>query len=310
MLLITALLGLLFAALLDGFASWGNALTLLRNVTILGVFALGMLIVIIGRGIDLSQVVIAMVSVAVAVKLMTVGIPEMPALLAGFVLALALGLFNGIVIGLLGVPALFATLASGFLFIGLARASLLESMILHVPAADYRFLILGGNVAGIPVVLLVLLLCIIAVHVFLAYTRPGQLIYAHGDNPAAAWLIGVPVRYLTCVEYSLSAVLGYIAGLLMVASTAMVDLKAGHSIIVFEIVMIAVLGGARLAGGRGSVISVIAGMLLIGVLVNGLTLMNLEYQWQNIIKGSVLLLTVVVDSRLQFQNEEIARQGL
>jgi len=148
------------------------------------------------------------------------------------------------------------------------------------------------------------------VHLFLARTVPGRFIYALGDNPSAAWLAGLPVRWLTVMTFVFAAAIGYLGGLVMVASTAMVDLGTAKSTMVFDVILVAVAGGVSLAGGRGSVASVLAGTMFVGVLLNGMALLDVNSQVQTIIKGSLLLTAIVFDSRLRSQDEEAEQQGV
>lgn len=309
-LLMAIVLALVCGMTLPGFASWGNAMALLRSVSVLGVLALGMAVVIIGRGIDLSQIAIALISAGITAKLLMIGMAMPWALLAGLATALALGLFNGLIVAYVGVPPLFATLASALLFTGVARMSVLQSNIINLPPANEGFILaLGQNWLGLPVPLIVFSLCALAVHSFLSLTTPGQFIYALGDNPNAAWLSGIPVRALVLLEYAICAVIGYVGGLVMVASTGLVDLMVVNSTLIFDVILVGILGGVSLVGGQGSVRSVLAGTLLIGVLLNGMTLMDLNYQLQNIIKGGVLWTAMILDNWLHPRDEETTRQG-
>ena len=129
----------------------------------------------------------------------------------------------------------------------------------------------------------------ILVHLFLSRTVPGRFIYAHGDNPDAARLTGLATRPLTMLEYALSSAIGYVGGVVMISETALMHLQVAESTLIFDVIMVVVLGGVSLVGGRGNVLSVVVGTLLIGVLLNGMTIMDMDVQTQNIIKGVVLL---------------------
>ncbi|MGI8740205.1 MAG: ABC transporter permease [Gammaproteobacteria bacterium] len=284
-------------------------MALLRSVSVLGVLALGMAVVIIGRGIDLSQVAIALVSAGIAAILIIGGLATPAAIGVGFVVALGLGLLNGAIVAYLKVPPLFATLASAFFFVGTARVWLFDSAIISLPADGSSILTLGQQWLGVPIPLIVFIVCALAVHLFLSYTVPGLFIYAHGDNPEAARLSGIPVHRMTLLEYAISATIGYVGGLVMLASTGMIDLNIANSALVFEVILVAILGGVSLAGARGGVGSVLAGTLLIGVLVNGMIQMNLGFQLQGIVTGGVLLMAIMLDSWLHPRDEETARQG-
>lgn len=304
-------LAIAFAISVPGFASWGNAMALLRSIAIIGVLALGMGVVIIGGGIDLSQVAVALVSAGIAALMINAGFGVPAALAVGLFVSLALGFSNGIFVAYLKIPALFATLASALLFMGLARSTLMPSTIINVPAGAESFLMLGENWFGIPVPAMVFGLCALAVHLFLSHTILGRFVYALGDNPAAARLSGLPVRRLTVMTLVISAVIGYLGGLVMVASTAMVDLGSAKSTLIFDVILVTVAGGISLSGGRGSVASVLVGTLFVGVLLNGMSLLDVNSLVQTIIKGSLLLAAIVLDSRLRAgDEEETERQGI
>jgi ribose transport system permease protein len=309
-IVIALVLAAVFGATVPGFATWSNAMALLRSVSVLGVFALGMTVVMIGRGIDLSQIAVALVSAGIVLKLIIGGMTLSTALVAGFAIALTLGLLNGAIVAYLAVPPLLATLASALVFVGFARALVLQSTIINLPPDNTALLALGGNWRGVPVPLIVFAACALSLHLFLSRTTPGRFIYAHGDNADTARLSGLPVNRLTLLEYALCAAIGYAGGLVTVASTGLVDLQAVNATQIFDIILVGMLGGVSLMGGRGSVWSVIAGTLLIGVLLDGMTIMDLNYQLQNIIKGGVLLAAVILDRWIHPQDEETARQGI
>ena len=299
-----------FSVALKGFMTVGNLLALARNISILGVLALGMAIVVIARGLDLSQVASMAVASAIAILLMNAGTATPLALLAGLGIAIAVGLLNGWLISVVEMPALLTTLASGLAVLGITRTTAVQHFIVNLAPGHDDFLRLGGNLlGGIPVSLVIFALVAVAVHLLLSRTVLGRFIYAHGDNPDAARLSGLPTRPLTMIEYALCAGIGYIGGVVMIAQTALMHLQVVESTLIFDVIMVVVLGGVSLTGGRGNVLSVIVGTLLIGVLLNGMTIMDLDVQTQNIVKGLVLLVAIVLDSILHPRDEETSKQG-
>ncbi len=306
---IAVLLAIVFAFLLPGFASIGNTLALLRSISVLGILALGMAVVVLGRGVDLSLIAIALVSAGLTSTLLIEGTGMPLAILAGFALAVGMGVVNGALVASLGLPALLVTIASALVFVGLSRITIVTSMITPIPSELENFLALGRNWHGVPVPLIVFGVLALLLHLFLRFTIAGRFIYAHGDNPEAARLTGIRVGALTVLEYVLCAIIGFAGGLVMTASTGMVNLRATSSTLVFDVLMVVILGGVSLTGGRGGVLSILAGVLLIGVLLNGMTIMDLNYYLQNIIKGAVLLLAIILDNLLHPRDEETARQG-
>ena len=307
---VTLLLAAGFALTLPGFATIGNLLGLTRSVAILGILGIAMSVVVIGRGLDLSLVATMAVSSAFALQLMQQGWGWPSAVAAGMGVAIVIGLINGFIIAFVEVPALFTTLATGFLIFGLGRTFLLDGLITYLPAGMESFSWLGqGRLWGIPAPVIVLALVAIVVQVFLSRMTVGRFVYAHGDNIEAARLTGIAVRPLTMLEYAICAAIGCVAGLVMAASTASINTQIVSSTLIFDVILVVVLGGVSLVGGRGGVLSVLAGTALIGTLLNGMTILDLDNNVQNIVKGGVLLAAIILDNRLHPRDEETARQG-
>lgn len=304
------LLIVIFSVSLKGFLTVGNLLALARNISILGILALGMAVVVIGRGLDLSQVASFAASTAIAIIIINAGYPTALAVFVGLVLAIAIGVLNGFLISVVEMPPLLTTLASSLAVLGLVRSTAVQHYVVYLAKGHDGFLQLGGNVwNGVPVPILIFGVSAILLHLFLSRTVLGRSIYAHGDNPDAARLAGLATRPLTMLEYALSAGIGYVGGVVMVAETALMHLQIAESTLIFDVIMVVVLGGVSLVGGRGNVMSVLVGTLLIGVLLNGMTIMDMDVQTQNIIKGIVLLIAIVLDSYLHPHDEETSKQG-
>ncbi len=308
-LLVTVAIVAVFAATLDGFATLGNLLTLTRNVSILGILALAMAVVIIGRGLDLSIVATLVASTATVLAMLDAGYGLVPALAAGLVIAVIVGAINGVIIAFLDVPPLFATLATTFLIGGLTRI-LSGKLNVYPPADAQGFLMLGqARILGVPAPILFFAAMILVVHLILGRTVIGRFIYAYGDNGLTARLSGISVRPLVVGKYMLSAAIAFVAGVVLAASTSSLNLRFVESTLIFDVILVVVLGGVSLVGGRGSVASVLVGTALIGTLLNGLTILNFSNLAQDIIKGLVLLGAIVIDNRLHPRDEETAKQG-
>lgn len=301
---------IVFSVSLKGFLTFGNLFALARNISILGILALGMAVVVIGRGLDLSQVASLAVSTAIAIIIMNAGYATGIALAAGLLLAIGIGVLNGFLISVVEMPPLLTTLASSLAVLGIIRSIAVQHYVVYLSKGHDEFLQLGGNIwGGIPVPILVFGAAAVTLHLFLSRTVLGRSIYAHGDNPDAAKLTGLPTRPLTMLEYALSAAIGYVGGVVMISETSLMHLQVAESTLIFDVIMVVVLGGVSLVGGRGNVMSVVVGTLLIGVLLNGMTIMDMDVQTQNIIKGIVLLIAIVLDSYLHPRDEETSKQG-
>jgi ribose transport system permease protein len=269
-----------------------------------------MAVVVIGRGIDLSQIATLACSAAICVTLINSGWPAFPAIGLGLLLSIAIGAANGFLVSVVEIPALFTTLASGLLVLGVTRALVVPHYQVFLQPGHDRLLKLGGTVAGgVPVPVIAFAICALVLHLFLSRTVLGRFIYAHGDNAQAARLSGMATRPLTMLEYGICSGIGYVGGVIMVGSTSLMHLQVAESTMIFDVILVVVLGGVSLVGGRGNVVSVIAGTLLIGVLLNAMTIMNLDIQTQDMIKGAVLLLAIALDSYVHPRDEETAKQG-
>lgn len=309
-LAVTALLFVLLSVFLRGFFSSGNLLSLLRSVSVLGILGIGMAVVVLARGLDLSQIAILTIGSGWVVQLMNGGMQDWQAVLVGFAAACAIGALNGLIVAFVELPALFATLASGMVVYGLGRAQLLGTSILYVTPGHDRFLAVGqGSLAGIPYPVLVFLLLGLLAQLFFSRTSPGRFLYGLGDNYEAARLSGIPVRPLTVFTYTASAGIAFIAGIVFTAQVAQVNTQVFASTLIFDVVLVIVLGGISLLGGRGSMLSVLAGVLLVGVLLNGMVILNFDNNIQNIVKSVVLLAAIIIDNYLHPRDEETARQG-
>ena len=310
MLGLTAILFVGASIGLTGFLSAGNVLSLLRSVAVLGMLGLGMAIVVLARGLDLSQVSVLIVGSGWVCNMINEGMADWKAVLIGLAAACALGALNGLLVAFVELPALFATLASGMVIYGVGRAFLLKQSIFFLNPGHDGFLKIGqSSFAGIPMPILIFIVIALVAMGFLTRTSSGRFLYGLGDNYEAARLSGVPVRPLTVFTYTASSAIALLAGVVMLAEVGNVNMQVVNSTMIFDVVLVVVLGGVSLLGGRGGILSVIAGTLLIGTLLNTMVIMNFDTNIQNIVKSIVLLAALVVDNRLHPRDEETARQG-
>lgn len=298
-----------FALFLHGFAQWDNILTLVQNVAILGILGLGMALVVIGRGIDISMIATLAVPSGLLLQMVANGMPLAGALPLALAMALAFGLVNGWLVAYAEVPSLFTTLASGLFFAGLGQVLFTLEVVQWSPGMDTIAAFGRGRLAGLPMPVVMFGIGALAVALFLRRLRAGAFIYAIGDNPFAARASGLPTRPIMVLEYVLAALVGLFAGIVMAASVNSMPTRIYNSTMIYDVVLVIVLGGIGLSGGRGGVSNVIIGTLLIGTMLNGMTILDISYSVQNIIKGVVLLAAILIDSILNPRNEETAQQG-
>jgi len=299
-----------FAVTLPRFAAVDNMLSLIRNVSILGVLSVAMAITVLGRGIDLSVVATMAMSVAWMILMLTQGVPAFQAFSLALAFALLVGIANGVLVAYVEIPAVFTTLAMGGLVYGLGRFAMISVDIVNLPAGHAWLRGFGsGSVAGVPSpVIIFAVVCAIAA-IFLRYVKAGRFIYALGDNPAAARISGVPARPLIVLQYVVAALIAFIAGLVMAANVDSMNTRIVNSTLVYDVILVVVLGGIGLGGGKGGIRNVIVGTLLIGILLNGMTIMNVPFLAQNIIKGVILLAAIVADTLLNPRDEQTSQQG-
>ncbi len=299
-----------FSLFLDGFFQVQNLLTLLQNVAILGILGLGMALVVIGRGIDISLIAALAVPAGLVLQMVENGHSVVLACAAGMGVTLLFGLINGWLVAYAEVPSLFTTLASGLFLAGLGQVAFFQLDVVQWPERLNTIGWLGrGDVLGLPKPIVMFALVALAMTFFLRKLRLGLFVYALGDNPFAARASGLPTRPLMVLQYVLAALIGLFAGLVMAASIDTMPTRIFNSTMIYDVILVVVLGGIGLSGGRGGVSNVLIGTLLIGTLLNAMTIMNLSYSVQNIIKGVILLIAVVIDSILNPRNEETAQQG-
>ena len=201
------------------------------------------------------------------------------------------------------------TLAASFVIYGVAFW-IAPAWVVYAPKNAPVLLYPGqGLLLGIPMPIIVFLAAAIGMHLFLSRTSVGRFVYAQGDNPEAARLAGVGLRPLIVLEYVMVALLAWLAGLVWIGTTGSMQMSITQGTMVFDVILVVVLGGISLIGGRGSVLSVVVGCALIGTLLNAFTIMDVNSEVQNIIRGFVLLAAILLDNWLHPRDEETARQG-
>jgi len=307
---ISAILFVFFSIALDGFFQVSNLLSLLQSVAVLGILAIGMAIVVIGRGIDLTMVAVMVFAVGWSFALGSSGMPIATALLLGLGFALLIGILNGILVAYIEIPAIFVTLAVSTIVAGIGRFALVDRDNVYIDSDIGWLASLGtGHVLQIPVPVIVFAALACIAFVGLRYTRQGRFIYAMGDNPLTARNAGINMRPMTVLMYAISSVIAFAAGIVMATTVSSVNTKLASSTMVYDIILVVVIGGIGLSGGKGSVLNVIAGTVLIGLLLNGMTIMDISFPVQNIIKSLILLVAIIFDSVLNPRDEQTSQQG-
>ena len=290
------LLVVVLSFLSDSFLTVSNLLNIARQVSINAIIAAGMTFVILTAGIDLSVGSVLAFSGAIIAGLLSTGQPLLVGIVAGLLLGAVLGLVNGLIVTRGGVQPFIATLG----MLTIARgATLVYTDGRPITGLPDAFVWLGaGDVGRVPVPVIVMALVFLAAYVVLTQTVLGRYIYAIGGNEEAARLSGVNVTLYKTLAYVLSGVLSAVSGIILTARLNSAQPTAGGG---YELDAIAavVLGGTTLAGGEGSITGTLLGAFIIGVLNNGLNLLNVSSFYQQVVKGVVILLAVLLDRRLR-----------
>jgi ribose transport system permease protein len=309
-LIIAVALFVVFSVTLNGFIDPSNLLSLVQNVSILGILGVGMAIAIIGRGIDLSLLSTMPVSVAWMLNLINGGMPIWLAVLCALAFVITVGVINGVLIAYVEVPAIFATLAMGIVVYGFGKAFLVPIDAVYIGRGESWFYSIGsGRVLGVPTPVIVFAIVAALAYLFLRYMKLGRFIYGMGDNPLAARVTGIPVRPMIVLQYVLIAVIALIAGIVMATALSGMNTRLALSTMVYDVILVVVLGGIGLSGGKGGIRNVVVGTLLIGILLNGMTIMNMTYTVQSILKSVILLAAIVIDTLLNPRDEQTAQHG-
>lgn len=299
-----------FSLLSPHYLTSSNLLTMSSHVAIFGLLSIGMLMVILTGGIDLSVGSVLAVSGVFAgflmqgVEIESAGVILYPPVWAVAVLTVGFGAFigavNGVLVAVFKVPAFVATL--GMLYVARGVALLMTNGLtfndLSGSAAlgNTGFDWLGFNrIAGMPVGVIILILVSLLAATLLSRTAFGRWLYATGGNYRAAELSGVPTRRVTISVYVFSGMCAAIAGIVLSSQLTSAGPTAGFT---YELTAIAgvVIGGAALAGGRGTVRGTLLGAFVIGFLADGLVIIGVSEYWQQVFTGAVIVLAVLLNS--------------
>lgn len=278
----------------DKFFAVNNIMNVLRQISMTAIMAGGLAFVIISGGIDISiSATVGLTNMLWVLLMINEGFPTIPAALICLVISLAVGVINGFLIAKIDVPPLIATYALQSAIRGLIYIMTNAYPIYEIPkeieflARDYVF-----EVVPIPVILM-LAVFVIAWFV-LKFTRFGRRIYATGGNKEAAHLSGIKVVKTKILSYMIAHAAAWFAGIILTSrlGAGLTNSGIGWE---FEALTACIIGGISLAGGRGTVIGALFGSVFVGILVNGMTLLNVNSYYQQMIKGIVLVIAIIID---------------
>jgi ribose transport system permease protein len=288
--LIALVVGLSLAS--PHFLTSTNLSSVVRQTAVINIMALGMTIIIIAGGIDLSVGSILAMGGLLGTMAMEKGLSIPAGVGVGVLAGLFWGLINGIFTTRLKINPFIVTLGTLGIVRGLALI-ISNGLPVHQIPPDFSYL--GeGNLLGVPFVLWILLVCALAMHVVLEHTRHGRYAFAIGSNPEAALYAGINVNFHTTMVYTIGGMLTGLAGMIEASRLMTGQPTAGQG---YELQAIAavVIGGGSLRGGEGSVIGTLVGAFIMGLLANGSDLLGVSPYLQQAIIGAVIILAVAFD---------------
>ncbi|WP_217181678.1 ABC transporter permease [Streptomyces sp. AC495_CC817] len=287
---------LFFAIFGTNFLTWNNISGILLSTAVIGILALGTTFVIITGGIDLSiGTGMALCAVMTGVFITNLGLPMVVGVIGGILTGVLMGFVNGINITVLRLPPFIATLAMMMIAGGLALVVSGVAPIYFTETPDFQRIALGTLVPGLPNAVLITLVLAVIAYLVLTKTLLGRYTFAIGSNEEAARLSGVNTRRWTVLIYMFAGAFTGVAGVIIAArlGSAQPQTGAGYEL---QAIAAVIIGGTSLLGGRGSILGTVIGALIMSVLVNGLRILGIQPEWQNIVVGVVILIAVFFDS--------------
>ncbi|HET9493206.1 MAG TPA: ABC transporter permease [Chloroflexia bacterium] len=289
---VLVIFGIIMTAASPVFLTRGNIEALLLGLSVEGTIAVGMVMVMIIGGFDLSVgSTLAFTGVVTGLAL-TAGIPTPISVAIGLLAALGVGLSNGLLVAKLKINAFIATLGMMLTVRGLLLVLAEGKTVLNLPR---DFTVIGqGTLVGIQYPIYIMLLVVIVGDLLMRNSKFFRQNYYVGGNERAARLSGMNVDRVKIVNFCIVALLAGLAGLMITARFGAASVTVGNGI-ELRVITAAIIGGASLNGGEGSVLGAFLGALFMGVLANALNLLGVDVYWQNLVTGLILIIAVVID---------------
>ncbi|MEE0420881.1 MAG: ABC transporter permease [Lachnospiraceae bacterium] len=278
------------------FLALNNIVTVLTRVSEVAIIAVGMTVVIIAGGFDLSVgTVMAIVPIIIGLSYGN-GFPFGVCIFYGILSAVAIGIVNGILIAKAGFQPIIGTLATMT-----ALRSIIYVLTDGKPVSTFPSgydQLAQGKLLGIPIPILILLAIIIAAQWMMRCTKYGRFIYATGGNPKATDIAGISVVRITIAVYVLNALLAGVAGIIFSSRLISASPDAGRNT-AFDVVTAVLMGGTSINGGQGNILGTMLGILILNFIINGFNLLGVNAYWQMIFMGIVLLIAIGYDAKLR-----------
>lgn len=273
--------------------SWGNFANITQAGAPLIIMSLGVLLVVITGGIDLSVGSVFSLTGMVTAQAMAYGFGGIEASLIGLCVGLVFGSINGFLVTIAGLAPFVVTLVT-FAVAGSLSFIVTNGRSMPVNDPDFWLLNSGSLIPGMPNYILFCLVLVIAIELFLKKLVAGRWFYAVGSSSSAAYLLGIPVKRTTFFAYVASSLLASFSGLLTISYILNAESTAGSSLMLQAIAAV-VIGGASLLGGTGTAVGAVLGALMITVIQNGVNLIGINSFWQGSVTGLAILIAVLID---------------
>jgi ribose transport system permease protein len=286
------ILCVIFASLTDVFMTKQNLINILQQSSINACIAIGMTLVIISGGIDLSVGPVAALAAVLSAAMLVAGYPIAVAIAAALLIGMLCGAMNGALIAYAGLQPFIVTLGTLSLFRALALIYTGGTPILSLPP-EFRALI-TSHIWIFPVPVVIVAVLAIVAWVMLNKTPIGEYILAVGGNEEAARISGVPIARTKITAYVISGFLASLAAIILIARLGAAEPTLGN-LWELEAIAAAAIGGASLMGGKGSIVGTILGAIVLGAMRNGLTLLNVQAFYQLLATGIIIILAMLVD---------------
>jgi ribose/xylose/arabinose/galactoside ABC-type transport system permease subunit len=275
----------------DRFLTPDNLVNILRQSTINGIISIGMMMVIVTRGIDLSVGSVLALATVMTADMLQQGWSAWNALLFCLIIGGLLGMVNGLLVAWIRIPPFIATLGMMTFARGLALS---YSQGQPITGLGDAFRTIGtGFIGPVPMPIVVAGLVLLGSYVLLNHTALGRQIFALGDNEQASYLTGLPVRQITMFVYVAAGALYALAGAILIARLNSAQPTGGVGF-EFDAIAAVVVGGTSFEGGEGTLLGTLVGVLIIAVLSNGLNLLNVPSFYQSVVQGAVIALALLL----------------
>ncbi|MDD3840394.1 MAG: ABC transporter permease [Clostridia bacterium] len=292
LLIVIIVISIVVSILNPNFATANNLFAVFQQITVLGIITMAMSLLLISGGIDLSIGSMMGLSCVIICTMSMNGISTGIAVLTGFLVSVLCGFINGIIVSKSRCMPLIITLGMDYVYYGLALV-ISQGLFLTL-GGEFKFL--GrGRIIGIPVPMIIVIVVAILTHFLLKYTKYGRRIVAIGGNEELAFLSGINVDGYKIANYTLSGAISGLAALVLVSRLGNVLANVGSEY-ALKALAAAIIGGVTFEGGRGTVLGVFLGVILLGVVSNAMNILSVSSYLQTVVLGIIIVVAVVVSN--------------